>query len=309
MSNSFSELYRPKNPKQLIGQVQRQVAQSLLDNISQGKIIQEVLFSGESGIGKTTIARMYIDAVIGYPYDLQPFNCADKTGVAYIREEVIGTMGYLPLDSNYRVYFLDEIHMLSAEAQNSLLVAIEPVPEHVLLIACTTVPEKLIPTLRSRFTEFRLMPPSTSDFQTLTKWVCKKEEKEIEDKLRDQVIGQAAGNVRQFVRYLQQAFDGSFNKDETEKAPGIELIKLIINGEPLIKQWFNAVDDSGDYVRTAMGMVGYSIAVLRNGNGQPSKAAKAVIKNFGDNPSKTIVDKYTFFNRLLATYEDVISGR
>ncbi len=302
-SDSFSEIFRPKNPKQLIGESQRKVAQTLLDNVTKGKIIQEVLFSGDSGIGKTTIARMYIDAVIGETYVFSPFNCGDKTGVNYIREEVIGTMSYLPLDSKYRVYFLDEIHMLSPEAQNSLLVAIEPVPEHVLLIACTTQPGKLIPTLRSRFTEYKLSPPSLSDFQTLSKWICKKEEKNLDDKTREQVITLAGGNVRQFVRYFQQALDGSFNGDETEKQPEIELVKLILNQPPNFSSWLKAVDESADFVRQATGMVGYSLAVLRNG--KLSKPAMAILKHFGNAPSKTIDSKYTFYYKLQAVYEEI----
>ena len=304
MSDSFSEIFRPKNPKQLIGETQRKVAQSLLDNVTQGKIIQEVLFSGDSGIGKTTIARMYISTVLGYEYDGSPFNCGDKTGVDYIREEVIGTINYLPLDSNYRVYFLDEIHKLTDAAQNSLLVAIEPVPAHVLFVCCTTEPSKLIKTLRSRLTEYRLSPPSFSDFEILSKWICKKEDKIIDDKLRDQAISLAGGNVRQFVRYLQQTFEGTFNGFEEENRPEISLIKLIISGNKDLGKWLNSVDESGELTRQAMGMVGYSLSVLKNGSSN-HKAAKAVVKYFGDNPTRNIVDKYTFYNRLLAVYEEI----
>ena len=303
-SDSFSEIFRPKNPKQLIGESQKKVAQSLLDNVAKGKVIQEVLFSGDSGIGKTTIARMYIDAVIGETYVFNPFNCGDKTGVNYIREEVIGTMSYLPLDLKYRVYFLDEIHMLSPEAQNSLLVAIEPVPEHVLLIACTTQPGKLIPTLRSRFTEYKLSPPSMGEFQTLSKWICKKEAKTLDDKTRDQVITLAGGNVRQFVRYFQQALDGSFNGDEAEKQPEIELVKLILNQPPNFSKWLNAIDESSDFVRQAIGMVSYSLAVLKNG--KVSKPAMAILRHFGNSPSRNIDSKSTFCYKLLEVYEEII---
>lgn len=312
MSESFAELFRPKNPKQLIGEAQKKVAQTLLDNVQKGKIIQEVLFSGDSGIGKTTIARMYISAVLGYEYDGNPYNCGDKTGIDYVRNSINATINYLPLDSNYRVYFLDEIHKLSEEAQSGLLVTIEPVPEHVLFVACTTHPEKLIPTLRSRMTEFKLMPPSMTEFQELAKWITignKKrtgQECKVEDKTRDQIIGLAGGNVRQFVRYFQQALDGSFTGDEVEKVPELELIKLIIGGNTDIKQWLKSVDESGDFVRQAMGMVGYSVAVLKNGGGKSVKPALAVIKHFGDSPARTFDCKQTFYNRLIAVYEEIV---
>lgn len=311
MSESFAELFRPKNPKQLIGEAQKKVAQTLMDNVQKGKIIQEVLFSGDSGIGKTTIARMYISAVLGYEYDGSPYNCGDKTGIDYVRNSINATIDYLPLDSNYRVYFLDEIHKLSEEAQSGLLVTIEPVPAHVLFVACTTHPEKLIPTLRSRMTEFKLMPPSMAEFQELAKWITvgnKKrtgQECKVEDKTRDQIIGLAGGNVRQFVRYFQQALDGSFTGDEVEKTPELELIKLIIGGNTDIRKWLQSVDESGDFVRQAMGMVGYSVAVLKNGGGKSTKPALAVIKHFGDSPARTFDSKQTFYNRLVAVYEEI----
>lgn len=308
MSNSFAEKFRPKNPKQLIGESQRKIANALLERAERGEVLQEVLFSGDSGIGKTTIALMYIRAIAGQDYDEMPFNCADKTGVDYIRNQVIGTLPFLPLDYKYRVYFLDEIHKLSEEAQSSLLVAIEPVPPHVLLIACTTHPEKLIPTLRSRFTEYRLNPPTIADFQILASWVCKSQGKNLDPKLRDQVISVANGNVRQFERYLQQALDGSFTGLPDEKLPEIELIKLILSGERNIQKWFNSVDESSDFVRQALGMVGYSIAVIKNSNGTQSRIAKAVIKHFGDSPTRNIDSKYTFYHKLLLTYEEAIGN-
>lgn len=305
MSDSFSEIFRPKNPKQLIGETQRKTAQVLLDNVAKGKIIQEVLFSGDSGIGKTTIARMYIEAVLGQPYDGSPYNCGDKTGIDYVRNAINATINYLPLDNSYRVYFLDEIHKLSEEAQSGLLVTIEPVPEHVLFIACTTHPEKLIPTLRSRLTEYRLTSPTSADFETLTKWICKNQEKTIDDRTRDQVIGLAAGNVRQFERYLQQALDGTFNGTDESIEKQQSLAKMLIFGKCSLSELFNAVDGSTDYVKEAIGLSRYALAVLKNpkNNGRVSIAAEAILEVFGNKPTKEIDVDTTFFSKLLEVHK------
>lgn len=311
MSESFAELFRPKNPKQLIGEAQKKVAQTLMDNVQKGKIIQEVLFSGDSGIGKTTIARMYISAVLGYEYDGNPYNCGDKTGIDYVRTSINGTINYLPLDSNYRVYFLDEIHKLSEEAQSGLLVTIEPVPAHVLFVACTTHPEKLIPTLRSRMTEFKLMPPSTAEFQELAKWITignKKrtgQECKVEDKTRDQIIGLAGGNVRQFVRYFQQALDGSFTETDEAIEKQQNLAKLLIFGTCSLSELFNSVDNSTDYVREAIGLSRYALAILKNprNNGRSIIAAETVLEVFGNKPSKEIDGDTTFFSKLLEVHK------
>lgn len=303
---NYTEKFRPQNPKQLIGETQRKVATNLLKKVEEGKIVQEVLFSGDSGIGKTTIAKMYISAILGYPYDGAPFNCADKTGVDYIRDEVIGTMGFMPLDSDYRVYFLDEIHMLSQQAQNSLLVAIEPVPEHVLLVCCTTQPEKLITTLRSRLKEYHLTPPNISEFQVLTKWICKKLDKNIPDLLRDEIIGLAGGNVRQFVNYLEQALDGSYTSVEEIKQKQENLARLLMGyNAPNRADLFNAIDSSTDYVREAIGLSKYAIAIIKNprSNGYSLKAAEIVLEILGNRPAKEIDSDVTFFNRLLEVYK------
>lgn len=303
MSNAFSEIFRPKRPEQLIGESQRNIAKQLLERAAKGDVIQELLFSGDSGIGKTTIAKMYLTAVLGYEYDGQPYNCGDKTGVQYVRDEVIGTMAYLPLDSKYRVYFLDEIHMLSNEAQNSLLVAIEPVPAHVLFVTCTTQPNKLIDTLRSRLTEFRLTPPTIAEFQKLAGWISIKEQKKVPNELRDQAIGLANGNVRQFVRFYQQCLDGTFTGQEEENEPGGNIIKVILSNNRSLTAWFNAVDDSTDYVKQAAGLVGYAIAMISKGS--VPKPAMAILEHFGNQPTRTIDSKYTFYHRLYMVYKEL----
>ncbi len=305
MSDSFSEIYRPKNPKQLIGETQRRVAQTLLDNVAEGKIIQEIMFTGPSGVGKSTIAKMYISAVLGHPYEYDPYNCGDKTGVQYVREQINATIHFLPLDEKYKVYFLEEVHKLTEEAQQNLLITIEPVPEHVLLVACTTDPDKLIKTFKGRFAKFYLPSPSFSDFCKLTKWVCEKEGKTLDDKIRDEIINISDGSIREFVKYLQLAMVGIFTYENIESRPEIELIKLIISGNQDLKKWLQAVNESSDFVRQALGMVGYSAAVLRNGGGSSTKAAMAVIEHFGDSPTRTIDCKQTFLNRLMRVYKEI----
>lgn len=309
MSDSYSEIFRPKKPSQLIGKLQISTATALLKSVEEGKIIQEVLFSGDSGIGKTTIAKMYISAVLGEPYEGKPFNCGDKTGVDYIREQVIGTMNYMPLDMSYRVYFLDEIHMITTQAQSSLLVAIEPVPKHVLLVCCTTQPEKLIPTLRSRLTEYHLTPPSLSDFEKLAGWISTTTKKQLSNDMRDEIIRISGGNVRQFVRFIQQALDGSYTSIREETNRQEKLARLLMgNQKASLSELLNAVDPNSNLVGEAIGLAKYAIAILKNpqSNGRSAQSAKTVLRVFGNRPAKEIDSDTTFFSKLLEVYESQV---
>lgn len=314
MSNSFSEIFRPKKLNQLAGESQRLVAAALLKSVTEGNIIQEVLISGDSGIGKTTIAQMYATAVMGYEVDFKQdqnvmiINCSAKTGIDDIRGIVIDSMHYLPMSAPYKIYFLDEVHRLSPNAQDALLTEIEPVPSHVIIIACTTNPGKLHATFRSRFDQHRLRPLTIKEFQWLAGAICKKFNRTLDDNIRDEIILLANGNVREFDRYLQQALEGSFTGEDLESKPGIELVKLITSGNKDLNQWFNAVSDNMDYVQQATGMVGYSISIIKGNGKDGNLAAEAIIEYFGDQPTKTIDSKYTFFNRLLLTHRRISNG-
>jgi len=316
MSNSFSEAFRPQTPKQLIGETQKRVAQVLLDNVANGKVVRELLLTGESGVGKTTIARMYIRAVLGLSFEenlknyIVTVNCSDKTGIDDMRKIVIENMAYLPMMGAYKVYFLDEVHRMSSPAQDAMLTEIEPVPSHVIIIASTTNPSKLVPTFRSRFDEHYLGIPTTKDFQWLAWAICKKLGRELDNNTRDEIIAISNGNVRQFVRYVQQALDGSFSINSLEETPGIELVKLILGGDTNLTRWFGAVSDSTDFVQQATGMAGYAIAVLKNPSSNPNaqRSARAVLEFMGDAPARTIDSKYTFFNRLLAVHGRLTNG-
>lgn len=312
MSNSFSEIFRPTDIRQLIGSTQKKAAKDLLDKASSDNIIQEVLFSGPSGVGKTTIARMYISACLGEQYDDPPFNCADKTGVDYIRDGVIGTMPYAPsYGQKYRVYFLDEIHKISPQAQSSLLVAIEPVPSHVLLIASTTEPHTLIPTLRSRFTEFSLGSPTIVEFQELARNICNSkkwaEKKTVDPKLRDEIIGLAGGNVRRFVRYFQQALDGSFTSIQDVEKQQFNLGWEIINNPPDLRKWVSALEGGANYYGEALGLCAFAASIAKNPKSSQTEFNRAmlIIDEFGDGLPQLSNYEAPFIKRINSLYERI----
>ncbi len=308
-SKAYSEIYRPKKPKQLIGDDQRSIAKALLKKVEQGDIVQELLFSGSSGVGKTTIARMYIQKILG---DLNiddcwdEVNCSAETGIDHMRR-IIDQTAYMPMfPFKYQVYYLDEIHGLSKAAQNSLLKLLEPCPAHVIIVASTTESNKLINTLRSRFTEYKLSIPTDKDFCTLWDWILAKN-KTIESKsqIRDEIIAISAGNIRTFDRLIQQYVEGSYTGYQELAKDEQSLIYQVLFRKPNVPEWFKAAEQEKSYVGLLVGMCNYSIKIIQ-GKSKPQVKDRAslILKHFGNGLSREIPERVGFFSKLNNLYQD-----
>src|SRR5690606_11167788 len=166
--------WRPKRFAELVGQ--EHVVRALSNALDSGRVHHAYLFTGTRGVGKTTIARIFakslncergtgadpcgecetclaIDA--GRYIDLLEIDAASNTGVDNVRE-LIENAQYMPSRGRYKVYLIDEVHMLSKQAFNALLKTLEEPPEHVKFLFATTDPEKLLVTVLSRCLQFNL---------------------------------------------------------------------------------------------------------------------------------------------------------
>ena len=222
MTESFLALarkYRPKKLSELIGQ---DIFVSTIQNALKNKrLAHAYLFSGVRGVGKTTTARILAhlfngeEEVKGNPIDLFEVDAARYTTVDTMRELLDG-IKYRPSNWKYKVYILDEVHMLSNSAVSSLLKNLEEPPEHVKFIFCTTEPRKIPATIISRCQRFDL---KRIPFDILAKYlndIAQKEKSEIDINAASVIARASDGSVRDALSILDKSLSLG-EKKVTEK--------------------------------------------------------------------------------------------
>ncbi len=200
--------YRPKSLDEVIGQPQ--VTDVLKKSLANNRIGHSYIFVGPRGCGKTSVARIFAHEINQFPYELEDdyldiieIDAASNTGVDNIRdlrEKAI----IAPTKGKYKVYIIDEVHMLSKAAFNALLKTLEEPPEHVIFIMATTDAHKIPITItsRSQIYTFKLADPSTM-FEHLKK-IAKTEKIDIDDEALKIIVKRGGGSFRDSLSLLDQ---------------------------------------------------------------------------------------------------------
>ena len=232
MHTALYRKYRPSDFSTV--KDQDHIVSVLQGAIQKQQIPHALLFAGGRGTGKTTLARIFAREVGAKDVDVYEIDAASNRGIDDIRElrEAVHTS---PYESPYKVYIIDEVHMLTKEAFNALLKTLEEPPAHVIFILATTEEEKLLDTIRSRCQVFRFRSPSRSVLSDLVIDVAKQEGFTLEPAAADLVAIAANGSFRDALGIVQKVLlasgDAVGTVDEVAViigAPKHEQIKAVL---------------------------------------------------------------------------------
>lgn len=220
--------YRPSRFDEVVGQ--EYIVKILKNTIKNKRIAHAYLFAGPRGTGKTTIAKLFAKAINCEDFneeacdncpsclafkennhpDIIELDAASNNSVDDIRE-IIEQVPYSPIVGKYKVYIIDEVHMLSSSAFNALLKTLEEPPAHVVFILATTDPQKIIPTVLSRCQRYNFSKISNLNMEKKMVEILNKEHLQYENKALDEVAMLAEGGMRDALSILEQVL--SYNND------------------------------------------------------------------------------------------------
>jgi len=218
MAQVLYRKYRSKNLNEIVGQ--EHITKTLSEAIKNGRISHAYLFTGPRGVGKTSIARILAREVNGLSYegdqphiDIIEIDAASNRRIDEIRD-LRDKVHISPASAKYKVYIIDEVHMLTKEAFNALLKTLEEPPEHVIFILATTDAHKLPETIISRTQRFSFKPIESSAAAKHLGSIAKKENIKISDKALELIAEQGEGSLRDSTSMLDQL--SSSSKDISE---------------------------------------------------------------------------------------------
>lgn len=233
MSEVLYRKYRPKKFEDVIGQ--DHVVKVLEAQVKSGDIAHAYVFAGTRGIGKTSVARIFANEIGTTSNDIYEIDAASHTGVDDIRE-INESVHSLPFDSKYKVYILDEAHMLSKQASNALLKTLEEPPSHVVFILATTETHKIPDTVLSRCQVYTFKKPTQEVLKKDVQNICKKEGYKIEDSSAELIALLGDGSFRDTLGIVQKIFSFSKDKNISEDevrlvtgAPTVELVNGVVS--------------------------------------------------------------------------------
>ncbi|MFA5133776.1 MAG: DNA polymerase III subunit gamma/tau [Patescibacteria group bacterium] len=215
MSQALYRKYRPKAWSEIIAQ--EHIIRTLQNEIATGRVVHSYLFTGPRGIGKTTVARLLAKSLncaertdsepcnqcenckaanLGNSLNIIEIDAASHTGVDNVRDKIIENARFLPTGAKYKIFIIDEVHMLSGAAFNALLKTLEEPPAHIIFILATTELHKVPATIISRCQRFDFKKLTAKEIIGRLELLSKTEGVKTEEKVLERIAHLAEGGLR-----------------------------------------------------------------------------------------------------------------
>jgi len=322
--------WRPTSFKQMVGQ--EHVLQALINALDSERLHHAYLFTGTRGVGKTTVARIFAKSLNcdkgisskacgecpscleideGRSIDLIEIDAASRTGIDDMRE-LLDNVQYAPTRGRFKIYLIDEVHMLSKHSFNALLKTLEEPPPHIKFLLATTDPQKLPVTVLSRCLQFNLKRMVKQQIQSHLQYLLEEEKVEFEAgalaslasaadgsmrdalSLLDQAIAYGAGSVRQ---ETVEAMLGSISRDYLYKLLDSLLLQ---DSAAMIREARNIISHNPDYRRVCAEMISLLQAIALHQGGIEMESENDMLdEQIGDFAARLSAEETQLYYQIL----------
>jgi len=279
--------YRPKTFEDFAGSNNQSTIKSLQSFLKKESTIGTFLLFGSSGCGKTTLARILANEIGARDIDIKELNISNTRGIDAARA-IIDNVRHKSLGGKCKVIILDEVQKATTDFMNAMLKVLEEPPNNTYFILCTTDPDKLLKTIKTRCTKYPVHPLLLHETEELLQKVCRKERKRVHKDVLNQIANVVEGCPREALVILDSIIDIDSKEDQEKsiidftvnEATVRELCQALLENKSwkIISKLIKGIEQEPESIRRAI--LGYMGAVLLNGR---NDRADEILEAFWDN--------------------------
>lgn len=294
----MTELYKKHRPPSLNRVIGMEETVAALRNMLERKTLPHtILFHGPSGCGKTTLARILKKELECHDLDWKEMNCSDVRGVDSVRE-IARNMRLAPTGGPCRIWLLDEVHQWTRDSQHAALKMLEDTPSHVYFLLCTTDPQKLLSTILTRCCEMPVRLLTYKELELLLNRACRREQEEITDEVREEIISSSQGSARTAMVLLDKVLNlkeeeriEAIQSKLAEENEAIDLCRALMAKKTDWRKVTGILKElKGDPESVRYAVLGYARAVLLKGkNPHAYRIICAFEENFYDSKAAGLI--------------------
>lgn len=281
--NSLYEKYRPRKFAEVVGQAN--AVKVLTGKLKTGDLPHAILFTGPSGTGKTTLAKILAARLGATDTDLMEINAASERGIDMVRQ--VQRAAYQEPCGKSRVFIIDEAHKMTGDAQTAFLKVLEPIPDTCYFMLPTTDPGKLLKAIHSRCTAIALKAVKFDDVMGVLIRIAEAEGFSASQEVLEKIVEAADGGVRKAIVLLEQVGGLADEADQLDaiatssaEASGFAIAQALMAGKkwPTVRALVTACEDEPETVRRII--LSYFTSVMLGNSGPKADRAKFVLDVF-----------------------------